>query len=119
VPTVQMNNRIDSELKRHGDTALKSIGLSPTKAIRSLWGFMERNSHDPEALRSLFSQLNGDTAGKAQDGDAARIALVNEGPRIFESSMKKLGINAATVAALDYDEVRARANLGKYASEGI
>ena len=46
--TVQMNVRIDDELKREGDAVLSQTGLTPSQAVRSLWRVIRR--HKPLAV---------------------------------------------------------------------
>ncbi len=54
---VQMNTRIDSELKAQGDAAFAELGYSPSEAVRLLWGFAARNRHSRRTLANMLQQL--------------------------------------------------------------
>ena len=44
----QMNTRISRSLKERGDAALEKAGMTPSQAVRKLWDFAARNSHNPQ-----------------------------------------------------------------------
>ena len=56
VAMVQMNTRIDRDLKREGDRVLKAAGYSPSEAVRALWELACAHAQEPEVLRPLLSQ---------------------------------------------------------------
>ena len=53
---VQMNVRIDRELKREGDAALATIGYTPSQAVRALWENAVRLRRNPDALRNYLAE---------------------------------------------------------------
>ena len=48
---VQMNTRIDADLKQRGDEALKRAGFTPSQAIRALWEYAANHTLEPQAIR--------------------------------------------------------------------
>ena len=68
----QMNTRISRSLKERGDAALEKAGMTPSQAVRKLWDFAARNSHNPQIIQSLF-----DTEDEAEKREAEeeRISL--------------------------------------------
>ena len=61
----QMNTRISRSLKERGDAALEKAGMTPSQAVRKLWDFAARNSHNPQIIQSLF-----DTEDEAEKREA-------------------------------------------------
>lgn len=50
-PSTQMNTRIDLALKRQGDAVLKRHGISPSQAVRALWGYLAEKDDLPPFMR--------------------------------------------------------------------
>ena len=48
---MQMNTRIDDELKRAGDSVLRRYDLTPSAAVRALWSYLVKTNSLPEFLR--------------------------------------------------------------------
>lgn len=72
---VQMNVRMDRELKASGDGVFAGIGLSPTEAVRRLWGFASRNRSNRKAVAELMESLRDpDEVRQEQDERARRLA---------------------------------------------
>lgn len=44
---VQMNVRMDRQLKDAGDAVLAQIGMTPSQAVRELWQYLTENGHMP------------------------------------------------------------------------
>lgn len=55
MPMVQMNTRIDQDLKRRGDAALAQAGFSPSEAVRALWEFAAAHEHEPKTVARVLS----------------------------------------------------------------
>lgn len=63
MPSAQINVRLDSDLKHRGDAALAEIDVSPSDAVRALWGAMAEHGKAATALRdALFSPVGQDDA---------------------------------------------------------
>ena len=96
----QMNVRIDSTLKREGDEALASAGISPTEAVRALWERVVLERRNPEKVREI---VKGAPAGaESRDEGADAVSLEGRDPafaramavqRRIESRMKSLGVD--------------------------
>ena len=57
---VQMNTRIDADLKRRGDEALKRAGFTPSQAIRALWEYAADKAYEEGlALAKRFAEKTG------------------------------------------------------------
>lgn len=52
--SVQMNVRIDAELKREGDYALAQAGLTPSEAIRAFYRLVADDADNPSKARELL-----------------------------------------------------------------
>lgn len=88
---VQMNARIDSELKKRGDEALLRAGYSPSRAIRALWGFAAMHANEPHAISSV---LDCDSARPSRSNEDNQ-AVFNEGLALKHHFEKKLGFTLA------------------------
>ena len=77
--TVQMNSRIDGALKQQGDRVIASLGLTPSQAVRALWGFIAEHGKLPE---QMAEQLHGVAGGASDDAVATRLAALERGRRL-------------------------------------
>ena len=111
--TVQMNVRIDDGFKAEGDAAFRSIGYSPTDAVRELWGFARRNRGNLGTLADLMRSLRDPADLKAEqdtrDQEMARFEeWLSQGPSIIDNFCVNVGIERGAigpVAAGDYDDI--------------
>ncbi|MDO4890505.1 MAG: type II toxin-antitoxin system RelB/DinJ family antitoxin [Coriobacteriaceae bacterium] len=79
--TVQMNIRIDSELKQSGDAALADMGFTPSQAVRGLWKRASQRGEDAAAVQALLADTLGPSSS-ADDPDpnvARRLAIAEQG----------------------------------------
>ena len=70
--SVQMNVRIDGALKASGDSAFLEIGITPSEAVRRLWGFASRNRLDRQAVAALMESLRDPQDVQREATDRAR-----------------------------------------------
>ena len=87
--TVQINARMNRTLRDEGETALASIGLSPSEAIRALWTKAAKRGADLQAVRSLLADepaMDPECARKLEAFDRAR--------REISQAMRDLGIDS-------------------------
>ncbi len=54
--SVQMNLRIDEQVKQLGDAALMEAGYSPTQAVRAVWSFAAAHAHEPQKVRQFLQR---------------------------------------------------------------
>lgn len=90
----QMNVRIESELKRAGDAALRAAGFTPSEAIRALW---ERVSDLGDKPADIHALLRPDEF-EAQQAEAEaerqrRIEWARRGPKIVEDFYREQGLS--------------------------
>ena len=62
---VQMNVRMDRQLKEAGDAVLAHIGMTPSQAVRELWQYLTENGHMPVAKKNDDEVLPDDIRSKA------------------------------------------------------
>lgn len=109
---VQMNVRMDSELKRTGDAVLEMAGFTPTEAVRELWGFAQRNAGDIQRITGLFDILSGhaDMTGSPTETigpDNRRQGFENwakKGTFIIADACRELGIDASAVSVAGVED---------------
>ena len=120
MPTTQMNTRINEELKSAGDATLESIGYTPSRAVRALWGFVARNKHDAEVVEALLHQLEGENTSE-DDERKRKVQLAESGPHNFERFVAEMGIpEMLTFSAPDLSaaEIREQKALERAAQKG-
>lgn len=117
---VQMNVRIDADLKKQGDRAFERIGSSPSEMVRALWRYASRHANDPETLRHLMEELEGEGAAKNSVSETPR-----QGWEIMEEAYRALGITPAPLPEDDeerlayYDELKEEAWLDRQRERGL
>lgn len=105
--TVQMNTRIDANLKAEGDLALACAGYTPSQAVRALWTLAVKNKNHPEAMRSIL-----DGKGEKQDERQQRAALVESGVSICRDFINEFCLTASSekkapaYEELSYDDLK-------------
>lgn len=96
MPAVQMNVRMDRDMKAIGDDAFLAAGYTPTEVVRDLWGFAGRHRHDGQAIQDMIDLLKGREA-KPAEGEEHRIAQFAEwlerGPKAIQDACVELGID--------------------------
>ena len=109
---VQMNVRIDQELKAAGDAAFGEIGYTPTEVVREVWGFARRNRRNRRALRDLIRSLRDPREVAQEDEAAAELDAefekwLERGPRIVQEYCASAGIDYAipNMTPEEYDEL--------------
>lgn len=55
--SVQMNVRLDEDLKKKGDSAFSKAGITPSEAVRALWQFAIDHASEPSAIAKQVSEL--------------------------------------------------------------
>lgn len=94
---VQMNVRIDRQLKEAGDTVLAHIGMTPSQAVRALWEYLVINERMPSKEGS--AEILSDEAN--QRFVESRAA---QGSHIIRDSCLKYGIPVPELSG-DYDDL--------------
>lgn len=94
--SVQMNVRIDAELKQRGDAALQSLGFSPTKAVRALWSLACGGSKELDELKRVLD------LGRAVDSrtdTAVDDSALWEGWSLYGSALQQVGASGRACPA--------------------
>ena len=58
--TAQLNARMDATLKKSGDEALASIGFSPSRAVRALWGTAAKRGSSLASVKALLESADAE-----------------------------------------------------------
>lgn len=91
--TVQMNTRIEAEVKKRGDLAFARVGRTPSQMTRALWAFAGRNENNPEVLRHLVEELEGRTDEEgAVDARAQRMDSMQQARRLLDGFCRDHGL---------------------------
>ena len=104
---VQLNTRIPADLKEQGDRALERAGYTPSQAVRALWEFAVRHTHEPGAVHTMLED-NGASAN--DEGPQDRLSAFEDGLNILEHAYGELGLDlheSPDFQHLDYKELRA------------
>lgn len=97
---VQMNVRIDRQLKEAGDAVLTYIGMTPSQAVRELWQYLAENGHMPVAKKNNEEVLSDDIRSQAIS------SRVSEGAALISNFYERFSIQRSSPdEALDYDEL--------------
>ena len=116
----QINARIDADLKVSGDAALAEAGLTPTKAIRAMWGRFASLADQPEKIKELVSGPQAESSSAARVERDRKLALAREGSQIVERSLASRGISVSEgFDEPPYDELRERALLDRLCERGL
>lgn len=103
---VQMNVRIDRQLKEAGDTVLAHIGMTPSQAVRALWEYLVINERMPSKEGS--AEILSDEAN--QRFVESRAA---QGSHIIRDSCLKYDIPVPDLSG-DYDDLYEEAMAERY-----
>lgn len=93
---VQLNIRIDPELKRRGDAVFARAGLTPSQAVRALWQAAADTQQVPACVAPIVDS-----------GVQQRLDAVHRGAGLLASMMEELGLPLATISEpFDYKSYR-------------
>ena len=114
--TIQMNVRMNRDLKKTGDESLALIGLGPSQAVRALWEKASRRGKDLEEIANLLAPAASDGAAFKLDGDNPAV----RGWAMMDEALRSLGIDADEPwGPVDDDEMLAEALLERMAERGL
>lgn len=103
---VQMNVRIDRQLKEAGDTVLAHIGMTPSQAVRALWEYLVINERMPSKEGSA-EILSDEVNQRFVESRAA------QGSHIIRDACLKYGIPVPDLSG-DYDDLYEEAMAERY-----
>lgn len=93
---VQMNTRIDAELKRQGDAVFARNHISPSSAVRMLWAYTAQHGMVPDFM------------GEAKNESDAKADTINGGMGLAFRALVGKGAASAPGASLPLDYVALR-----------
>ena len=104
-----MNVRIDDALKASGDGVFSEIGITPTEAVRRLWGFANRNRTNRRVVAALMVSLLDSDASRQGNADYKRKRAEAEAwADAFQQPVRdcyaELGIDFSNVPPLTLEE---------------
>lgn len=109
---VQMNVRIDDQVKRAGDEVFDEMGLSPSQVVRSVWEFAAAHREAPEIVRAALGQT--DAIADSIEGQVLGAS------RICERFRERFGIPAPDqLEDIDYRALRESAMRGRMEERGL
>ena len=98
--SIQMNVRIDRQLKEAGDAVLAQIGMTPSQAVRELWQYLTENGRMPVAKRNNDEVPSDDMRSKVSS------SRVSEGAALISNFYERFSIQKPSPdEAFDYDEL--------------
>ena len=113
----QMNTRIDDELKRKGDAAFASLGLTPSDVVRAVWEFAAEHDDAPAVIaRALSNPL----AAAPSLESAYRLSIAEAAGNLVAGYRELRGLPAPDVReTIDYRQLREEAWDEKLAERGL
>lgn len=93
---MQMNTRIDDDLKLGGDAVLRRYGLTPSSAVRALWQYLVTMNSLPDFMLDEKPEhpSASDAVRRAEAGQGLALKLAREADMLGK------------IDALSYDELR-------------
>jgi len=109
---VQMNTRIDGDLKAEGDAVFAELGYSPSEAVRLVWGFAARNKHDRQKLSDMLRLLKDPRKAQAEQKAAKQrqeetTHWLDEWDASWQGFFDTTGCDSAQYRPLDSKEIEA------------
>ena len=119
--TVQLNVRMDRELRDAGTAALESKGLSPSEFVRALWQKAARRG--PSLDQVVHAAQDAEPTIAAVEDRPAGYDPVDRGQLLYAECLSQLGLDADGVALSmpqeDYDEMIGDAISAKWEERGL
>ncbi|MBQ9058626.1 MAG: type II toxin-antitoxin system RelB/DinJ family antitoxin [Atopobiaceae bacterium] len=91
---VQLNTRIDPDLKRRGDLVFERAGLSSSEVVRAVWAHAAHTQEVPSCIATV------DSTERAQ-----RIQSIHNGAGVARRVAQELGARFVE-QAVDYESLR-------------
>lgn len=104
--SIQMNVRIDRQLKEAGDTVLAHIGMTPSQAVRALWEYLVVNGCMPSKSGAALSSSDMAVAASME-------SRAVQGSHIVRDACLKYGIPIPEFSG-DYDDLYEEAMADRY-----
>ena len=109
---IQMNVRIDSEVKRAGDEVFGNLGLTSSQVVRAVWEYAASHREAPQMVASALAPMH------AQERSLeAEIAAASS---VCARMRERFGIDAPPRSEdLDYEALREQALYERMEDRGL
>lgn len=116
--SAQINVRLDANLKRTGDAALSSAGMTPSQAVRALWQLAASLADRPGALQDILSPDRARAEQREREKAARRkLGLIDQGSQLFAIACRESGIDVTKVQPTGDEELKRNAYADRYGEE--
>ena len=115
---VQLNIRLDSELKSDVDAALVAMGRSSTDTIRVLWRYIQANAGELQQVDAVLNRLEraAQESGRPK-GECAPWQQVDE---LYLQGLARVGVDPRTLLPQEADgELYLQAMLERLEARGV
>ena len=105
--TAQINVRIDRELKEAGDRGLARRGITPSQAVRALWGIFATDGE--EADRTSDVLLGMDFPREPTETETARLQAMQrfeDSQKSFMELLAEAGVDPSSFTPMTEEEMR-------------
>lgn len=117
--SAQINVRLDANLKRTGDAALSSAGMTPSQAVRALWQLAASLADRPGALQDILSPDRARAEQHEREKAARRkLGLIDQGSQLFAIACRESGIDVPKAQPTGDEELKRNAYADRY-GEGM
>ncbi|MBV4181181.1 hypothetical protein KSY88_03320 [Collinsella aerofaciens] len=116
--SAQINVRLDANLKRTGDAALSSAGMTPSQAVRALWQLAASLADRPGALQDILSPDRARAEQHEREKAARRkLGLIDQGSQLFAIACRESGIDVPKAQSTGDEELKRNAYADRYGEE--
>lgn len=118
--TVQMNIRLNKELKDRGDEAFANAGYSPSEAVRDLWSFAARHQESPQAIRQHLGHAEPETAAEDSAERKRKLDSMHATQQRMTELFGQLSVHPSpSIWNRPYEELREEALLERMRERGL
>ena len=95
--SVQLNVRLEKDLKQRGDAALEEAGLTATQIVRMLWKKLARRGDSVQAVLNVLE----DGASTKEERVDHNVELARKGALLFDEGLERLGLSGCALGVGD------------------
>lgn len=121
--TVQLNVRMNRELRDAGNISLERKGISPSAFVRSIWEVLAQGGEPLEALLDVVRGTGEAPAGIGADPEDVHPHPVEEGQLLYAEFLNVVGLEAGAARAdvLDapYDQLMEEALMERWQERAL
>ena len=97
--SVQMNVRLNSALKKRGDSALASMGYAPSDAVRAVWTLANGGPKELDQLKATLDSGRALGTRKEAGYEEASDDLLDRGWSLYGEALEQVGLSLSSVLA--------------------